>query len=114
MRFFAALSAFCLYGLTSITPAFADYPLTLEQRQRLKQYLPRTFPKLEARDPVHAVAIGDSVMGGYTPLPTEWEANNPLFSYTGIFLEQLAREFFYPAGVRLLNPPENGTAKRSE
>lgn len=114
MRFFVALSAIFLFGTVFLIPVRADYPLTLEQRQRFKQYMPRTFPKLEARDPVHVVAIGDSVMGGYTPLPSAWEVNNPLFSYTGVFLDQLAREFFYPAGVRLLNPPPNGTAKRSE
>ena len=90
------------------------YPLTLEQRERLKQYLPRTFPKLEGRMPVHVVALGDDVMGGYTPLPAAWESNNPLFSYPGVFLANVAREFFYPGSVRLLNPPEGGTAKRTE
>lgn len=113
MRFFAALLSISLFGAATSTQVSA-YPLSLEQRQRLKQYMPRTFPKLEARDPVHVVAIGDSVMGGYTPLPSAWEVNNPLFSYTGIFLDRLARDFFYPAGVRLLNPPEGGTSKRSE
>ncbi|MDF1824372.1 MAG: SGNH/GDSL hydrolase family protein [Verrucomicrobiales bacterium] len=113
MRFFAALLSICVIGAASSTPVSA-YPLTLEQRQRLKQYLPRTFPKLEARDPVHVVAIGDSVMGGYTPLPSAWESNNPLFSYSGMFLDRLARDFFYPGGVRLLNPPPGGTNKRSE
>jgi len=87
------------------------YPLTLEQRERLKQSLPRTFPKLEGRMPVHVVALGDDVMGGYTPLPGSWESNNPLFSYPGVFLAHLAREFFYPGSVRLLNPPEGGSAK---
>lgn len=90
------------------------YPLTLEQRQRLKKYLPRTFPKLEARDPVHVVAIGDSVMLGYAPLSTAWESGNSLFTYPGVFLGKLAREFFYPGGVRLLNPPQGGTDKLSE
>ncbi|MEM1441168.1 MAG: hypothetical protein AAGF67_02420, partial [Verrucomicrobiota bacterium] len=98
----------------SAPSALAEYPLTLEQRERFKQYMPRSFPKLEARDPVHVIAIGDSVMGGYTPLPSAWESNNPLFSFTGIFLGELAREFFYPGGVRLVNPPANGTAKLSE
>lgn len=113
MRFFAALLSICVISAATSTPVSA-YPLTLEQRQRLKQYMPRTFPKLEARDPVHVVAIGDSVMGGYTPLPSAWEVNNPLFSYTGMFLDRLARDFFYPGGVRLLNPPQGGTNKRSE
>lgn len=113
MRFFAA---FILPGLllaASVREA-AAYPLTLEQRERLKQYIPRSFAKLEARDPVHVVALGDDVMGGYTPLPTAEENNNPLFAYTGVFLSLMAREFFYPGGVHLLNPPANGTAKLTD
>jgi len=90
------------------------YPLTLEQRQRLKQYMPRSFAKLEGREPVHVVALGDDIMGGYTPLPSAWESNNPLYSYPGVFLAQLAREFFYPGSVRLLNPAPNGTAKLTD
>ena len=69
------------------------YPLTLEQRKRLKEYLPRTFPKLEARDPVHVVAMGDSIMLGYTPLPSAWESGNSLFTYPGVFLDNLAHNF---------------------
>ncbi len=113
MRFFAVSLSFGLLFAIAVQEA-AAYPLTLEQRERLKQYLPRTFPKLEDRAPVHVVALGDDVMGGYTPLPTAWESNNPLFSYCGAFLSQLAREFFYPGGVRLLNPPKGGTAKLTE
>ncbi len=90
------------------------YPLTLEQRQRLKRYLPRTFPKLEARDPVTVVAVGDSVMSGYTPLAGAWEQNNALYTYPGIFLEKMALEFFYPGRVRLLNPPKGGTSRLTD
>lgn len=89
------------------------YPLTLDQRERFKRYIPRSFAKLEAGDPVHVVAIGDGVIGGITPLPAAWESGNPLFSYTGMFLTRLAREFFYTGGVELLNPPEGGSAKIS-
>lgn len=110
MRLFAAIVATILLG--SITSReLCAYPLTLEQRERLKRYLPRTFPKLEARDSVHIVALGDGVMSGYNPLKKNLENNNPLFAYTGVFLEHLAREFFYPGGVRLVNPPENGPNK---
>ncbi len=90
------------------------YPLTLEQRTRLKQYLPRTFPKLEARDPIHVVAVGDSVMLGYTPLPDAWESGNSIYTYPGVFLEKLAHEWFYTGGVKLLNPPKGGTSSLSQ
>ena len=113
MRSFAA--SLCLGLLFAIAVGeVAAYPLTLEQRERLKQYLPRSFPMLEGREPVHVVALGDDVMGGFTPLPTAWESNNPLFSYPGVFLGKVAREFFYPGGVRLLNPPQGGTAKLTD
>lgn len=110
MRSFAVSVCFGLLLVFAVREAEA-YPLSLEQRERLKQYLPRTFPKLEGREPVHVVALGDDVMGGYTPLPSAWESNNPLFSYAGVLLSQVAREFFYPGSVRLLNPPDGGRAK---
>ncbi|MEM9018204.1 MAG: SGNH/GDSL hydrolase family protein, partial [Verrucomicrobiota bacterium] len=113
MRIRALATAVVLVTCFGVEAATA-YPLTVEQRKRLDRYLPRTFPKLEARDPVHVVALGDSVMGGYTPLETAWQSNNPLFSYTGVFLTQLAREFFYPGGVRLVNPPPQGISKLTE
>ena len=73
MRLFAAAIA---TGLVFVFTAnsFA-YPLTLEQRKRFKRYLPGTFPKLEAKEPVHFVVLGDSVTGAvsYThlTLPTK-------------------------------------------
>tara|TARA_B100000927_G_scaffold61792_1_gene48409 strand:+ start:29793 stop:32009 length:2217 start_codon:yes stop_codon:yes gene_type:complete len=85
------------------------YPLSLDQRKRFKRYLPGVFAKLEAQEPVHVVLLGDSVAGGYTPIESAWETNNPLFSYVGSFLNLLASEFFYTGGARLLNPPPGGS-----
>ncbi len=109
-------SAHLILGLIVLLAAanVCAYPLTLEQRQRLKQYVPRSFAKLEGREPLHVIALGDDIMGGFTPLPAAWESNNPLYSYTGVFLSQLAREFFYPGSVRLLNPAPGGTAKLTD
>lgn len=86
---------FCLFASADL---FA-YPLTLEQRVRLKYYLPRTFPKLEARDPIHVVAMGDSIMLGYTPLASAWASGNSLYTYPGVFLEKMAHEWFYTGGA---------------
>jgi len=113
MRDFSAHFISGLIVLLAVANASA-YPLTLEQRDRLKQYMPRSFTKLEGREPLHVVALGDDIMGGFTPLPSAWESNNPLYSYTGVFLAQLAREFFYPGSVRLLNPAPNGVAKLTD
>jgi len=104
-----AIGLVLVFGIANVF----GYPLTLDQRERFKRYIPRSFAKLEAGDPVHIVAIGDGVLGGITPLSTAWESGNPLFSYTGMFLTRLAREFFYTGGVKLLNPPEGGSAKIS-
>jgi hypothetical protein len=113
MRFVAALTATGLLLAWGSSNLFA-YPLTLEQRERFDRYLPRTFVKLEVRDPVHVVLLGDSVSGGYRPAVKAKDNNNPLYSYTGIFLAELAREFFYPGGVHLLNPPPKGVSKLTD
>lgn len=110
MKHLGVILVAVLFGLIGTRESNA-FPLTLEQRKRFQEFLPRTFPKLEARDPVHVVLLGDSVSGGYTPLPSAWETNNPLYSFTGMFLSRLAEEFFYPGGVRLLNPPPGGSEK---
>lgn len=113
MRFFAAVLTTILLG--SLAPReLCAYPLSLEQRERLSRFLPRSFAKLEGRDPVHIVAMGDNVMGGFNPLMKKAENNNPLFSFTGVFLDRLAREFFYPGSVRLVNPPEKGPDKLTD
>jgi hypothetical protein len=112
MRFFLGIALFCL--LFCATSPLDAYPLTLEQRERCKQYIPRSFIKLEAKEPLHVVALGDDVMGGFTPLPSAWESNNPLYSYVGVFLARLAREFFYPGSVHLLNPKVGQSAKLTD
>ncbi|MEM7601282.1 MAG: SGNH/GDSL hydrolase family protein [Verrucomicrobiota bacterium] len=113
MRIVLPAAIWLAVALAGPTQARAD-ALTLEQRSRLSRYLPRTFPKLESHDPIHVVGLGDSVLAGYTPVPTAWESNNPLFTYPGVFLAALAREFFYPGSVRLMNPPPGGTSKLTE
>ena len=80
-----------------------SYPLSLEQREHLKTYLPRTFYKLEAQRPLHIVALGDSVTWMYT---RNEDNGNWLLSYLGVFGSQVARQFFYPGGVRALNPED--------
>jgi len=113
MRFVSAFIATGLLLFWVGEAAFA-YPLTLEQRDRFNRYLPRSFPKLEARDPMHVVLLGDSVTSGYRPAGSARDNYNPIHSFVGSFLTNLAKEFFYPGGVHLLNPPENGTAKLTD
>lgn len=115
MRLFAALLVSLLLFSIFASDVSADYPLTLDQRKRFDQYLPRCFAKLEARDPVHVIGLGDSLMGGYVPIDSsDGEKGNPLYSFSGHFLSQLAREFFYPGGVRLLNPARGLSSKLTD
>ncbi len=89
------------------------YPLSMEQRQRFKQFLPNTFQKLEARDNVHVLALGEASFVGQAPSGDRPNAN-ALFAMPGEFTERLARGFFYPGGVRLVNAPAGTVKNRSE
>ncbi|MDC0311808.1 SGNH/GDSL hydrolase family protein [bacterium] len=95
------LAAGCFSG----TSANA-FPRTPQQSARLKKYIPRTAAKLEAKSPVYVVTMGDSVTWGNSVLPNDSKNHgNSHIGYPGIFLNKLAKEFFYPGGVRLVNPP---------
>ncbi len=99
-----------LCGLASQAVA---YPLSLEQRIRFKKYLPYTFPKLEGRDPVYVVAIGGSNLFGESSNVEDRKRGDILTGFAGVFLEKLSVQFFYPGGVRLLNPPKGVAEKRN-
>ena len=89
----------------------AAFPLTPEQQERLNTYIPRTFGKLKTQQPVHIVSLGDSVTMMFTP---DENNSNSLLSYQAKFAELLAREFFYPGGVRVLNPAKKHPGKLFE
>ncbi len=57
---------------------------------------------MQKNEPVHILTLGDSVTEMFTPDPKT--NRNYLNAYHVKFVELLCREFFYPAGVRLLNP----------
>ncbi len=102
-----------MFGLLPATDlaSVEAYPLSLAQREHLKTYIPRTFLKLDNQRPVHIVALGDSVTWMYT---RDDNNGNWLLSYLGHFSSHLAREFFYPGGVRALNPEEGKPTKLKE
>jgi hypothetical protein len=95
------LTLLCCFATALPATAQQDYALKPEQEARFKQYLPRTYAKLAARAPVHVVSLGDSVMAmyGYGP-----EGGDTLKAYQGVFVGQLADQFFYPGGVRIIRP----------
>lgn len=97
--------------LASGARAAEPYPLTLAQRDHLRNFIPRTFAKLDGQRPVHIVALGDSVSWMYVQ---NGNSGNWLLSYLGHFGNRLAREFFYTGGVRALNPESEHPAKIRE
>lgn len=100
--------------LVGSSPISFGWPLSLQQRARLRQYLPNTFIKLENRDPVRVVALGDGNIYGLSKDDEERLSGDALSSFSGIFLREIADLFFYTGGVRLLNPPEGGRQKLDE
>ncbi|HSI65310.1 MAG TPA: SGNH/GDSL hydrolase family protein, partial [Candidatus Saccharimonadia bacterium] len=95
-------------GMTCSSTQAASYELNAAQNARLQQYLPRTFMKLARRDPVHAVCIGDSVMVNWS---YGADNGNVLKAWNGIFLQELADQFIYNGGVRLVRPAKGQPAK---
>ncbi len=79
-------------------------PLTKAQEDRLKKYLPRTFAKLQRRDPVFIAVCGDEISDFREP-GTEGTRSSHLMSWYGRFLDRLGGPFSYHGGVVDLNPP---------
>lgn len=78
-----------------------SFDLTPEQLASFKAKLPKAYQKLSQRKPFHMVAMGDSIveMFGYDEDNQNW-----IKGYPARFAEQLARQFFYTGGVRLIKP----------
>ncbi len=106
----ALVSVALLFGIGAEN-VLGSYPLTDEERERLSQYIPHTFAKLEKRDPdvpVHIVAIGDSVTRYVSYDGHEEDSHR---AYHGVFAAELAREFFYTGGVRDVEPSKGNPEK---
>ena len=103
-RFSLCLLLACLSGSLFA----ASYDLSPEQTARLEKFIPRTYAKLAKRAPVHVACIGDSVMlkWGY-----DQDNGNALKAWNGIFLQELADQFLYNGGVRIVRPPKGQPEK---
>lgn len=102
------IASFLLLVLTGAVLHAADFDLNPEQAARVQKFMPRTYPKLVKREPVHVVCIGDSVMLKYG---YDQDNGNVLKAWNGIFLQELADQFIYNGGVRVVKPPKNQPAK---
>lgn len=85
-----------------------SFDLERAQKDRLKKWLPNTYRKLAMRQPIHMVALGDSIvdMFGY-----DEDAGNWLKAYPAQFAAQLAHQFFYTGGVRIIRPNKGQPSK---
>ncbi len=79
-------------------------PLTKEQEDRLKKYLPRTLTKLQRRDPVYVAVCGDEISAFHEPGQGDASSSH-VMSWYGRFLDRLGGAFSYHGGVVDLNPP---------
>ncbi len=86
----------------------ASYEITPDQDARLQKAIPRTYAKLQKRAPVHVICIGDSVMNKYG---YDADAGNVLKAWSGVLLQELADQFIYTGGVRLVKPAKGQPEK---
>jgi len=110
LRLFASV-LFLLLASSVVVKHAVAYPLTDEERARLRAAIPRTFGKLEARQSVQITILGDSVSRVFTP---DDQANQTIHGMHAQFATRLATEFFYPGGVRVINPLKDEPEKRDD
>lgn len=84
------------------------FDLSDAQRARLNRYLPRTLLKLNRRERLHVVVIGDTMLDG-----SKADANlDPLLtSFAGVFAKRLTTQFYYTGGVRIVRPGSSFASK---
>ncbi len=88
-------------GSTKDKEAAPAYRTPAAVIERFKKAIPKTYAKLEQRQPVHVVVIGDEIadMAGHGEV-----AGDQLQAWPVRFADELAREFYYTGGVRLISP----------
>lgn len=77
------------------------FDLSPEQVAHFQKRLPKAYQKLSQRKPFHVVAMGDSIVDMFA---YDDDNQNWIKAYPARFLEQLARQFFYTGGLRLIKP----------
>lgn len=96
-RWILLLTLACVAGVEQASA----YPLTQAQRDRLARYVPQALEKLERRQPIHVVVVGEGVSRMVT---RDERSQDMLSSLHGHFLAGFEAEFYYTGGVRLVNP----------
>ncbi len=95
----------------TVVPDVPLYETPASTILHLAKVLPHTVEKLTQRKPVHVVVIGDDLVRMTARDGTD---GNALLAWPGQFVNELAREFFYPGGVRLIQPEKGRPEKLFE
>lgn len=108
-RFLAA--ALGMAALSGPLHGAEGFDLTAAQRARLQKFLPHALAKLEKKEPVHALVVGDSVTSMYVHTDDD---SDTLKSYPGVFFGEIADQFYYTGGLRVERPVKGKRAKSLE
>ena len=84
-------------------PGRAREPLTAAEGERLGKLIPRTYAKLQRREPLYVAVFGDDVSTFHQPSPVEGSYDAAL-AWHGRFLDRLGGDFHYHGGVTDLDP----------
>ena len=90
------------------TASATSYELSPETTERLARLLPNSFASLNQRQPIQVAVIGNTL----TDLSAEPTGTPALRAFPGVFASELAKQFYYTGGVRLLGgePAPDGAA----
>ena len=111
-RLLAVLLAAPLAAVHARIPETAPL-LTKEEEERIRKYLPRSFAKLQKRQPVVVAVCGDEINSYVAPgLPVS--AANHLTAWYARFLDRLGSAFFYHGGVQDLRAPSPDAVRTLE
>lgn len=88
-------------------------PLSKDEEERLRKFLPRTLGKLQRRGPVIVAVCGDEI-SSYAAPGVALAAGSHVMAWYGRFLDRLGAAFYYHGGVQELRPPAPGASAARE
>ena len=86
------------------------FELSSVQLDRWRKFLPQTLLKLNRRERVQIVVLGDAILDG---VQAEAGVDPLLKSFAGVFASKLAAQFYYTGGVRVVRPGAKLRSKES-
>lgn len=87
------------------------FDLPPEKVERFKKFLPKAFAKLTNRDRFHIVTVGDGDVDSNLPNAGDDDLKH---TATAAFANELAMQFYYTGGVRVVKPEMRKTGKKGK